>query len=67
MDLGHPISTIAPPLIARVLEVLGGTTRPLTGREIGKIIGEGSPNGVWNQAMYSMTPTAMKPASGSGL
>ena len=47
MDLGHPISTIAPPLIARVLEVLGGTTRPLTGREIGKIIGEGSPNGVW--------------------
>jgi len=47
MDLGHPISSIAPPLVARVLEVLSGTTRPLAGREIGKIIGEGSPNGVW--------------------
>jgi predicted nucleotidyltransferase len=47
MDLGHPISSIAPPLVARVLEVLSGTTRPLAGREIGRIIGEGSPNGVW--------------------
>lgn len=47
MDLGHPISSIAPPLVARVLEVLSGTTRPLAGREVGKIIGEGSANGVW--------------------
>lgn len=47
MDLGHPISSIAPPLVARVLEVLSGTTRPLAGREIGRIIGEGSANGVW--------------------
>lgn len=47
MDLGHPISSIASPLVGRVLEVLSGTTRPLAGREIGRLIGEGSPNGVW--------------------
>lgn len=47
MDLSHPIGSIAPPLVARVLEVLSGTTRPLAGREIHKIIGEGSANGVW--------------------
>jgi len=47
MDLGHPISSIAPPLVARVLEVLSGTTRPLAGREIGRIMGKGSANGVW--------------------
>jgi predicted nucleotidyltransferase len=47
MDLGHPVNSIAPPLVARVLEVLSGTTRPLAGREIGRIIGKGSPNGVW--------------------
>lgn len=47
MDLGHPIGSIAPPLVGRVLEVLSGTTRPLAGREIGRIIGEGSANGVW--------------------
>ena len=48
MDLGHPIGSIVPALDARVLEVLSGTTRPLVGREIGRIIGEGSVNGVWN-------------------
>jgi predicted nucleotidyltransferase len=48
MDLGHPIGSIVPALGARVLEVLSGTTRPLAGREIGRIIGEGSVNGVWN-------------------
>jgi predicted nucleotidyltransferase len=48
MDLGHPIGSIVPALDARVLEVLSGTTRPLAGREIGRIIGEGSVNGVWN-------------------
>ncbi len=47
MDLSHPISSIAPPLVARVLEVLAGTTRPLAGREIHRIIEAGSANGVW--------------------
>jgi len=35
------------PLDARVLEVLAGTTRPLSGREVARIAGQGSPNGVW--------------------
>jgi len=47
MDLGHPIASITSPLAARVLEVAGGTTRPLTGREIHRIAGEGSSAGVW--------------------
>lgn len=47
VDIGHPIGSIAPALVARVLEVLSGTTRPLAGREIGRIMGEGSANGVW--------------------
>jgi nucleotidyltransferase-like protein len=47
VDLGHPIGSIAPPLITRVLEVLGGTTRPLSGREIGRVSGKGSANGIW--------------------
>lgn len=47
MDLGHPIGSITPTLAGRVLEVLSGTNRPLAGREIGRIIGEGSANGVW--------------------
>ena len=47
MNLGHPISSIASPLAGRVLEVVSGTTRPLAGREIHKIVGEGSSSGVW--------------------
>jgi predicted nucleotidyltransferase len=47
MQLSHPLSSIVPALDGRVLEVLAGTTRPLSGREVGRIIGEGSANGVW--------------------
>ena len=47
MNLGHPISSIASRLAGRVLEVVSGTTRPLAGREIHKIVGEGSNSGVW--------------------
>ena len=47
MNLGHPIASIASPLAGRVLEVVSGTTRPLAGREIHKIVGEGSNSGVW--------------------
>jgi len=47
MDLGHPIASIASSLTGRVLEVVSGTTRPLAGREIHKIVGEGSHSGVW--------------------
>ena len=47
MDLGHPLGSITSPLVARALVVISGTTRQMTGREIGRIIGEGSANGVW--------------------
>ncbi len=47
MDLAHPITVIASRLAGRVLEVASGTTRPLAGREIHKIVGEGSHSGVW--------------------
>jgi predicted nucleotidyltransferase len=47
MNMGHPIASIASPLAGRVLEVVSGTTRPLAGREIHKIVGEGSNSGVW--------------------
>jgi predicted nucleotidyltransferase len=47
MNMGHPITSIASPLAGRVLEVVSGTTRPLAGREIHKIVGEGSNSGVW--------------------
>ncbi len=40
MDLGHPLASILPRVSARVLEVLAGTTRPLSGREIARISGE---------------------------
>ncbi len=58
MHLGHPLSSIAPPLDARVLEVLAGTTRPLSGRDVGRIIGEGSPNGVW-KALNRLTQSGI--------
>lgn len=40
MDLSHPIASLTSPATARVLEVLAGTTRPLAGREIGRIAEE---------------------------
>jgi hypothetical protein len=58
MNVSHPLKSIAPPLDALVLEVLAGTTRPLSGREITRIVGSGSANGVWN---------ALRRLSGHGL
>lgn len=46
MDLGHPLRAVVPSLDASVLEVLAGTTRPLSGREVAKLAGKGSPSGV---------------------
>jgi predicted nucleotidyltransferase len=47
MDLAHPISSILTPVTGAVLEVLAGTTRPLTGREIHRIASRGSSAGAW--------------------
>lgn len=46
MDVAHPIRGIIPGLEAAVLEVLAGTTMPLSGREIERLSGEGSHRGV---------------------
>jgi predicted nucleotidyltransferase len=46
VDVAQPIRAVAPTLDGPVLQVLAGTTRPLTGREVHRLTGTGSPNGV---------------------
>jgi predicted nucleotidyltransferase len=46
MDLGRPYAVIAPTLDPGVLSVLAGTKRPLTGREIARLLGRSSHSGV---------------------
>jgi predicted nucleotidyltransferase len=46
VDVAHPIRIVTPTLDGPVLEVLARTTRPLTGSEIHRIAGVGSPNGI---------------------
>jgi predicted nucleotidyltransferase len=47
MNLSSPLSAFSPPTMARALEVLAGTTRPLTGREIHRIAGQGGVASMW--------------------
>lgn len=46
MDLTYPVHAVIPTLEGPVLAVLARTTRPLTGREIHRLAGTGSANGV---------------------
>lgn len=46
MDLSRPYAAISPTLDPGVLTVLAGTTRPLTGREIARLVGRASHSGV---------------------
>jgi predicted nucleotidyltransferase len=46
MDVGRPYLAICPTLDSAVLAVLGGTTRPLTGRQVARLLGRTSPGGV---------------------
>lgn len=46
MDIGRPYTVICPTLDSGVLAVLAGTTRPLTGREIARLLGRPSHSGV---------------------
>lgn len=49
MNLGHPLSSLIPSLAGPVLEVLAHTTRPLTGREVQRLLRrEASQQGVQN-------------------
>lgn len=47
MNLASPLSAFCSPTIAHTVEILAGTTRPLTGREISRIAGQGSATSVW--------------------
>jgi predicted nucleotidyltransferase len=46
MDVAHPYTAICPTLDSRVLSALAGTTRPLTGREIARLLARPSHSGV---------------------
>jgi predicted nucleotidyltransferase len=46
MDLAAPYTAVGPTLDPGVLAVLAGTTRPLTGREIARLLGRASHSGV---------------------
>lgn len=46
MDVARPYSALCPTLDVGVLCVLAGTTRPLTGREIARLLGRRSHSGV---------------------
>jgi nucleotidyltransferase-like protein len=46
MDVAYPIRAVVPTLDGPVLEVLARTRRPMTGREVHRLTGVGSPNGV---------------------
>ena len=46
MDLSRPYAAISPTLDPGVLTVLAGTTKPLTGREIARLVGRSSHSGV---------------------
>lgn len=46
VDVAHPYAALCPTLDAGVLSVLAGTTRPLTGREVARLVGRRSHSGV---------------------
>lgn len=46
MDIGNPTAAITPTLDGPVLSVLAGTTRPLTGRAIARLVPHGSQKGI---------------------
>ena len=46
VDLSRPYSALSPTLDVDVLAVLAGTTRPLTGREVARLVRRGSQRGV---------------------
>jgi hypothetical protein len=46
MEVSHPVRGVIPTLDAPVLEVLAGTTKPLSGREVHRLARTGSDRGV---------------------
>lgn len=58
MDLGRPYVVFSTPLDLEVLLVMRGTTRPLTGREIARLVTRGSPAGV-QKALHRLVATGI--------
>jgi predicted nucleotidyltransferase len=54
MDVSRPYTALGPTLDTGVLSVLAGTTRPLTGREIARLLGRHSHSGVLD-ALHRLT------------
>ena len=50
VNVSRPIFGVIPTLEAAVLEVLAGTTRAMSGREIARLAGAGSVAGIWRAA-----------------
>lgn len=48
MDVAAPITAVVPTLDAHVLTVLARANRPLTGQQVHRLAGHGSPNGIRN-------------------
>jgi DNA-binding transcriptional ArsR family regulator len=46
MDMGSPITAVVASLDGEILSVLAGTTRPLTGRDVQRLVRRGSQSGV---------------------
>lgn len=46
MDLAHPITAVTLPVTGRVLEVLAGTTKPLSASEVHRLVRDNSREGV---------------------
>jgi predicted transcriptional regulator len=46
MDVARPYTALCPTLDSEVLNVLAGTTRPLTGREVARLVGRKTHSGV---------------------
>lgn len=47
MHLGLPLASFAPPVTSRVLEVLAGTSRPMTAADVHRVARAGTGPGVW--------------------
>lgn len=65
MDVSRPYSAVCPTLEGDVLVVLAGTKRPLTGREVAKLVKQGSQVGV-NRALRRLAEQGLVEAQEAG-
>ncbi len=65
MHLARPFAAIIPTLDGEVLVVLAGTTRPLTGRDVAKLVKRGSQAGV-NRALRRLVEHGVVEAQEAG-